>query len=529
MEIIRPGTNIDFTGKRLQFGIASIVVVLISIILLVVPGPNYGIDFKGGTNILIRFSGDTDAGEIADVMTSLGFEDAVVQRFGAESENQFMVQTRRISVITPEQADQVRDALAEVFGDDLSFEYDQDSGDRIEVLLPSDAFDRDDLQPEGEPEGEYEIEFDENMPPPMLLDGPPAGFEDLELVFDTDAPEPASEDEAAMEEAEVSTDDAAPADEPPEGTQESDEGEPTPPADDEVNTDQDNDEIPEADEEDEEDLFDEDDEPEHADPARPERRESPEERYLREVLEGASLTNPHVYRIGNPRHNRFLIRLEQLKSRVEDGLRAQFGERFVEVDRVETVGPRVGEQLRNQGIQAVILAMFFILIYIAVRFNLRFAPGAVVALFHDVLITLGVFVILREEITLTTLAAILTIVGYSLNDTIVVFDRIRENMGTLRTKDLVAIVNQSINECLSRTLLTSITTMIAVLSIFVLGGGLIQSFAMALMIGVVVGTYSSIFVASPVMLIIHNWAEQRTAKQRGGPKGPAKKAKATRR
>jgi len=133
-------------------------------------------------------------------------------------------------------------------------------------------------------------------------------------------------------------------------------------------------------------------------------------------------------------------------------------------------------------------------------------------------------VVLQEEITLTILAALLTIVGYSLNDTIVVFDRIRENQGTLRTKDLLAVVNQSINECLSRTLLTSVTTMIAVLAIFVLGGGLIQSFALALIIGIFVGTYSSVFVASPMMILIHQWAEKRAARlaTAGPSKRPAK-------
>ena len=524
MEIIRPGTTIDFTGKRRQFGIASIVLVLISIVLLIVPGPNYGIDFKGGTNILIRFDGETDTGEIADVMTELGFEDAVVQRFGTEDEHQFMVQTHRISVITPEQAEQVREALAAVFGDDLSFEYDEDSGDRIEVLLPSDAFD--DLEPGTEnPAEDVEEDIEEDVVPvpiPLLFDEPPVDSPGPDETVDEVAPTDDSEEAPPEEVVDVETEVLPPAD----GAQQSDEGQPTAPDDaEDVDSDQDNDDIPDPsenlEEDSEQEQLNEDESAEDAS-ALPERREAPEERYLREVLEGAGLTHPTVEFIGNTRHNRFLIRLQQLKSHFEDGLEARFGDHFLGVDRVETVGPRVGEQLRNQGIQAVILALFFILIYIAVRFNMRFAPGAVVALFHDVIITLGVFVILREEITLTTLAAVLTIVGYSLNDTIVVFDRIRENMGTLRTKDLTAIVNQSINECLSRTLLTSITTMIAVLSIFVLGGGLIKSFALALMIGVVVGTYSSIFVASPVMILVQNWADQRNAKQRGGSKRPAK-------
>ncbi len=183
------------------------------------------------------------------------------------------------------------------------------------------------------------------------------------------------------------------------------------------------------------------------------------------------------------------------------------------------MGPRVGRQLRDDGIKAVILALFFILIYIGLRFNMRFAPAAVVALFHDVVITMGILVLIREEITLTILAALLTIVGYSLNDTIVVFDRIRENVGSLRTKDLTTVVNQSVNECLSRTLLTSITTLLAVLAIFFLGGGLIKSFALAMIIGILVGTYSSIYVASPVMIWLSNVLDARNAKQRDTKKG----------
>jgi preprotein translocase subunit SecF len=161
-------------------------------------------------------------------------------------------------------------------------------------------------------------------------------------------------------------------------------------------------------------------------------------------------------------------------------------------------------------VKAILLSLVCILIYIAFRFDLRYAPGAIVALFHDVMITLGVFVILQEEISLPILAALLTIVGYSLNDTIVNFDRIRENINLGDGREsMLDLVNRSLNECLSRTILTSVTTLIAVIVIYFVGGGLIQSFALAMIIGVIVGTYSSIFVASPIMVLTANYFAQR--------------------
>lgn len=187
-------------------------------------------------------------------------------------------------------------------------------------------------------------------------------------------------------------------------------------------------------------------------------------------------------------------------------LRENLGEENVhEPERTIYVGPKVGAQLTMAGIKSLLYALGFIMLYIAVRFDLRFAPGAVVALLHDIAITMGIFVILRQEVSLPIIAALLTIVGYSLNDTIVVFDRIRENFQKLRERELSLVINQSINETLSRTLLTSITTLATVIAIYVLGGGLIRTFALALIIGVLVGTYSSIFVASPVVI----WLDRR--------------------
>ena len=171
--------------------------------------------------------------------------------------------------------------------------------------------------------------------------------------------------------------------------------------------------------------------------------------------------------------------------------------------RSEWVGAKVGEQLRNAGISSILYALIFIMVYIAFRFDLRFAPGAVVALLHDIFITLGIFTVLRIEVTLATVAALLTIVGYSLNDTIVVFDRIRENMAASREVKLLSVINRSLNETLSRTIMTSVTTLIAVIALYTIGWKTsLRDFSFALVIGVFVGTYSSIYVATPVVVWI---------------------------
>ncbi|MBW2362692.1 MAG: protein translocase subunit SecF [Deltaproteobacteria bacterium] len=181
----------------------------------------------------------------------------------------------------------------------------------------------------------------------------------------------------------------------------------------------------------------------------------------------------------------------------------------VEIDRVEFVGPRVGAELRRDGLNALGIATLLILVYVAFRFTTRFAPGAILAVVHDIGITAGIFVIFGLEFDLKVLAALLAIIGYSLNDTIIIYDRIRENM-ELRTKhDLVDVLNRSVNQTLSRTVLTSGTTMAAVLSLLFLGGEVVRPFALAMTVGIVVGTYSSIFIAAPTLL----WLEQRYAKK----------------
>jgi preprotein translocase subunit SecF len=197
----------------------------------------------------------------------------------------------------------------------------------------------------------------------------------------------------------------------------------------------------------------------------------------------------------------------------------------LEIERVEFVGPKVGDDLRRDGILSISIACALILVYVGFRFSPRFAPGAVVALVHDVVITAGAFVILGFEFDLRVLAAVLAILGYSLNDTIIVYDRIRENMALHTKHDLQEVLNLSVNQTLSRTLLTSGTTLVAVLALLLFGGEVVRPFAIAMAIGIVVGTYSSIYIAAPTLL----WLERRygaAGQGSGSPRGRERRARA---
>tara|TARA_Y100000034_G_scaffold3413_1_gene4119 strand:+ start:3028 stop:3978 length:951 start_codon:yes stop_codon:yes gene_type:complete len=170
----------------------------------------------------------------------------------------------------------------------------------------------------------------------------------------------------------------------------------------------------------------------------------------------------------------------------------------------DTIGPKIGSELRGKAILAIISSILMILIYVSIRFQFKFAIGAIAALVHDVLITLGIFSIMDYEISLVIVAAFLTIVGYSLNDTIVVFDRVRENLKRLKQEKYETIINKSINESLSRTVITSLTTFMVVFILWLTGGEVIRYFAFAMMVGILIGTYSSMFVASPVVVALHS-------------------------
>ena len=186
--------------------------------------------------------------------------------------------------------------------------------------------------------------------------------------------------------------------------------------------------------------------------------------------------------------------IKKIKENVKNSLQSE-----VNFRRVENVGPKVSAELLNSGLLAISLALGAMLFYIWVRFEWQFSVGSILAIFHDVLVTIGLFSLLSLEINLSIVAAVLTIVGYSMNDTVVIYDRIRENLSKFSSIKIGEISNISINETLSRTIITSATTLLALISIFVLGGEILRGFALAMIIGVIIGTYSSIFVASPIL------------------------------
>ena len=223
---------------------------------------------------------------------------------------------------------------------------------------------------------------------------------------------------------------------------------------------------------------------------------------IRTKLASANYTGTNVQYFGSD--TEVLIQLEPQatsSAKLSSSIIQMLGD-GIDMRRVEFVGPKVGEELTNDGGLALLYALIGILIYVAFRFEYRFALGSITALIHDVIITLGVFSILQIEFDLTVLAAILAVIGYSLNDTIVVFDRIRENFLSTRHTEPLPIVNDALNQTLARTLMTSLTTLMVLLALFYLGGEVIHSFAGALIIGVVIGTYSSIFVASSMILAL---------------------------
>lgn len=364
----------DFMGK-VKIGVAiSLMAIVASLVLVAVFGLNYGIDFKGGTDMILQFDKDITAEEVRDAAAKAGFPDAAVQRYGTDG-RQFMVQTASVSVVNRTTIDGLEKSLGGLAPLERAI-WSEEQPDRMDLIFTS----------------------------------------------PTTATQVESTIEAAVGNVEVEEN----------------------------------------------------------------------------KVDGAG--------------TRFVVRFEDLQARVAEGFAKALPGTFnpeKSIMRLETVGPRVGEQLRSSGVLSLFVSLLLILIYIAFRFDVRYAPGAVVALIHDVIISVGFFVIIDMEISLPIIAALLTIVGYSLNDTIVVFDRIREELTAQGDGNVKHTINKSISDTLSRTIMTSLTTLLAVAAIIAFGGGLIEDFATALFVGICVGTYSSIFIASPVMLFMDTYLRTR--------------------
>jgi preprotein translocase subunit SecF len=397
-EIIKPGTDIDLIGKQKYWIAGSIILTLLTFLMLplnayVFKGRghalNWGVDFRGGTEILVEFSKPVDAGAVRDAVTKGGYHNAEVVRYGSGSgtqQNSYMIRMGAVSIVSAEQADKAKAALAKVGDATLStdkrgFDF-TEGGDKI-----------------------Y-LRFDKPVEPNVLAD----------------------------------------------------------------------------------------------------------------ALKAAGIPTTQVKSFGRADDHVYEATLVGLDTEVTKALNAHLGEGAVkQILGVQSVGAKAGQQLRIDGLRALVGAILLIVIYVAFRFDFRYGPGTIVALLHDAVLTVGAFAITYKEFSLTTLAALLTIIGFSMNDTIVVFDRIRENAARYRDRRFDKVVNQSINETLSRTILTSATVFFVTLAMNIFGTGIIQDFAFAMNVGVIVGTYSSIFIASPILIWLTNRSNQNQKRQQQRP------------
>jgi preprotein translocase subunit SecF len=371
MEFFKPGVTYDFFKYRTPFVVTSIGLTLLSLLSLIWPGPRFGIDFKGGTEVELQMKQGVTSGELRDAVLSLGFGSPdVIAVQGAE--NRFILRLEQISSVPQAQLDKARQGLAQEVG------------------------------------GEANI-TDFRLSP---------GGDKLAIqVGQTIAPEKISE-----------------------------------------------------------------------------------------VLRAAGMQVRDVAPFGQLADMRYQAELVGVGDKLVNGLREKLGDKAPEQPlRVEWVGPKAGAQLRDAAINAILYTIAFVMVYIAFRFDLRFAPGGVVALAHDALITLGLYVVLQKEVTLGTIAAVLTVIGYSINDTIVIYDRIRENMTRMRDATLAQLINVSTSQTLGRSVITSAMGLISILGFFIWGTPLIRDIVFALSTGFIVGTYSSIYVAAPLT----EWMDRR--------------------
>ncbi len=362
MEFIKPGVVIDFMRYRRQFGVLSLFLATAGLVSIFFPGPNYGIDFKGGTEIEIEFNKKIDTATLRAAVVGLGYKRPDVVRVEG-TDNRYILRVLEVSSLGAGQADRMEKSVAESLGEVKVEQFKvSPGGDKVSLRLSAEA-------------------------------------------------EPA---------------------------------------------------------------------------------------VIREALGKAGARVSEVKPFGRKEDHRYEARLEGVADELMHGLKQKLPDSAPDAAlRVEWVGPKAGAKLRDSAIKALLYAIAFILVYVALRFDLRFAPGGVVALTHDVLLTIGIFVLFQKEVNLSTVAALLTVVGYSVNDTIVVYDRIRENLQRMRDASFVQIINLSTSQTLARSIVTSLTTLLAICAFFFWGTPVIRDIALALSIGISIGTYSSIYIAAP--------------------------------
>jgi preprotein translocase subunit SecF len=396
MEFFKPGRVYDFMRVRKWWIALSITLVVLSTIAVFYPGPNYGTDFRGGTEVELAFLKPIDGAQVRKAVEEAGFATPdIVAVVTPQTPYHFLIRVQEVTAITDQDKGALRTALC--------------------------------YQTEGQP-------IDEARCPPDVRA--------TEIKFSAGGDKIDTRYEADPDLAKITE----------------------------------------------------------------------QVRSVKGVTMRTSSTNPQLL---NARDHHVEIQLQSKGDQLMESLRKELGADMVpdKALRVEWVGPKAGKQLRDSARNAVAIAIVFIMLYLAFRFDLRFAPGVVVACIHDAMVVIGAFILMHKEITLSTIAAVLTVVGYSMNDTVVVYDRIRENLGKHRGRSFAQIINLSVSETLSRTILTSGATMLSMVAFFVWGTGIIKDFALAMVIGIVAGTYSSIYVAAPLT----EWIDHQLAK-RGGAK-----------
>jgi preprotein translocase subunit SecF len=385
-DIIPHGTKFDFVGKR-HIAVALSLAVNLAVIIWALPfvhGLNFGVDFAGGTELELKFTGKIDPGELRTAVEQMGLKDASVQTYGAEADNAYLIRVGRIVLMSEADVKRVVDAVNARFPVER-YSFNAEVGDKID--------------------------FEFKTPPDV---------QELQRVVQSAG----------------------------------------------VN--------------------------------------------VREIRQQQGLA------AGS---QSYAVLTQGIADKISAGLADKFAALSPKdqlghpkpVQRVEYVGPAVGRELRNQGFKAVLYAMALIVVYIGLRFDFRFSPGVIIAIVHDAVVTLGYFAFSGREFNLTSIAVILTVVGYSVNDTVVVYDRIRENQGRYRGRSLSDMVNLSINEVLGRTFLTSFATALSLIGLLIYGVGTIFDFSMGMLVGIVSGTYSTWFIAAPMTI----WLEERAAKRKG--------------
>lgn len=361
MEFFKPKGTIDFMKHRAPIISGSLLLALLGVLSVFWPGPNYGIDFKGGTEVQLRFKKATESNTLRETLAEIGYDAEVVNVEGRNDE--YLVRVGAVSTLPPEKVEGIKKSLNwSINGVKIDELKVSPGGDKISFRM------RDDVDPKA----------------------------------------------------------------------------------------------------------------------------------IETALKAAGASVRSVSAFGSRDQHRFEAQLVGVADEMVKKLHASLGDAAPDEPlRVEWVGPKAGRQLRDAAIKSLLWAILFIMAYVAMRFDLRFAPGGIIALVHDALITVLVFVVLQREVNISTVAALLTILGYSINDTIVIFDRIRENMTRMRDASLYQLINISTTQTLSRSILTSFVTLLSVLPFLIWGTPVIRDFAFALVIGMVVGSYSTIYIAAP--------------------------------